>query len=86
MSETATVERLTEHKVEDDSGWTIDRETGVLTEWTGIRILWRFEGERRWRKRVIVPDAEQEQTVASLKRDVDKIVAVLARIEVAPGV
>lgn len=64
--------------METDSGWFLDRETGKTTPWDGIRILWRFKGERRWRRQVIVPDAKQGQTIASLKRDAPEIVATLA--------
>ena len=74
----ATPARQTEHKVELDSGWFLDRETGKTTPWDGIRIFWRFEGERRWRKQVLVPDDEQGQTVESLMEQVPEIVAALA--------
>jgi hypothetical protein len=74
-------EHETEHKVENDSGWSLDRSTGAITPWEGIRIFWRFKGERRWRKRVLIPDDEQGQTLESLRRDVPKIVRILARQE-----
>lgn len=68
----------TEHRVENDSGWFLNRETSETTPWDGIRILWRFRGERRWRRQVIVPDPELGQTIASLKRAAPEIVAALA--------
>ena len=74
----AKASRETEHKVELDSGWLLDRETGKTTPWDGIRIFWRFKGERRWRKQVLVPDEEQGQTVESLKELVPEVVARLA--------
>lgn len=70
--------RPTEHKIEFDSGWTFNRETGETTAWDGIRILWRFEGERRWRRLVLIPDEDLGQTVGSLVDQVPAVVESLA--------
>ena len=72
--------RETEHKFADESGFSLDRATGDVTAWDGIRVFWRYKGERRWRRVVLVPDAALGQTVASLKADVPEIVATLAAV------
>jgi hypothetical protein len=68
----------TEHKFADESGFSLDCATGDVTPWDGIRVFWRYKGERRWRHVVLVPDAALGQTVAILKADVPEIVAALA--------
>ena len=68
----------TEFKVENETGFSLERETGKVTPWSGIRIRWRFIGERKWRKIVLVPDADQEQTPETLKRNAAEIVETLA--------
>ena len=76
--ESLTPSRPTEHKVEAEEGWSLDRKTGKTTPWLGIRLRWRFVGERRWRSMVIVPDADLGQTVETLWNDAQSIVDVLA--------
>jgi len=71
-----------EYRVEMDSGWLLNRETGNVTPWDGIRILYRAPGERRWSKRVIVPDEALGQTVESLRADAPEIALELLRGEV----
>ncbi|MCR4341413.1 MAG: hypothetical protein NUW01_16170 [Gemmatimonadaceae bacterium] len=68
----------TEYRVENETGWLLNRESGETTPWQGIRICWRFVGERKWRKRSIIADPEQGQTQASLRESAAKIVDVLA--------
>jgi hypothetical protein len=75
----AMPEPQTEYRVENDHGWFLDRATGETTEWVGVRFRWRFVGERKWRKQVIVAEPERGQTPESLREDAEKIVAVLAR-------
>lgn len=74
----------TEYRTEPDTCYLLNRETGAITTLEGIRIRWRFIGERRWRKKVLVPDEEQGQTVESLLADIDTIVGVLASKEPRP--
>jgi uncharacterized protein (DUF2126 family) len=61
----------------------LNHATGKTTPWDGIRILWRFKGERKWRKRVIIADPKQDQTVESLRAEAEQIVGVLAAKEAA---
>lgn len=77
--------RKTEHRIEPDSGWLLNRSTGATEPFDGIRLLWRLEGERRWRRLVLVPDPEQGQTVESLTAEAPAIVARLAELASVPS-
>ena len=36
--------------IEPETGRTINLATGAAGSWTGVRVRYRFAGERRWRK------------------------------------
>jgi hypothetical protein len=57
----------------------LDRRTGDVTSVTAIHFAWRRIGERRWYRKVIVPDAKIGQTLADLLEQQDLIVCELDR-------
>lgn len=74
-----------EYRIENDSGWLLNRSTGKTTPWDGLRFFYRAPGERRWRKRVLVPDEAQGQTIESLRADAHEIALSLLKHARAAG-
>jgi len=72
----AAIPRETEHKATRTSGWTWSEEHADYLPFEGLRIEWRFVGDRIWRKVTVVPHGDQ--TVESLRKDVPKMVERLA--------
>lgn len=75
----AEAPRPTEWTAQRESGWTIPDGASEPVLWEGLRILWRFKGERRWRRQLVVADRDKGQTTADLVAAAEEIVAELAR-------
>lgn len=75
----AAAGRETEHRARRTTGWSWDEDAGDFRPFVGLRIEWRFIGERRWRRVTVVP--QEGQTITDLRKGAPEIVARLVERE-----